>query len=81
VARDYVLDISEDDLADIGSPEPDNLLVFAIVTVPEDRSLISCNLQGPLIINRTTRIARQAISLDTRWSIKHYLLSPAGEGA
>jgi flagellar assembly factor FliW len=46
VARDYVLDISEDDLAAIGSPEPDNLLVFAIVTVPEDRSMISCNLQG-----------------------------------
>jgi flagellar assembly factor FliW len=62
VARDYVLDISEDDLAAIGSPEPDNLLVFAIVTVPEDRSMISCNLQGPLIINRSTRVALQAIS-------------------
>tara|TARA_B100000614_G_C14400411_1_gene433466 strand:+ start:321 stop:764 length:444 start_codon:yes stop_codon:yes gene_type:complete len=79
VAPDYLLDIAEEDLEAIGAPEADDLLVFAIVTIPSDRTRISCNLQGPVIINRRTRLARQAISLDPRWEIKHYLTP--GEGA
>jgi flagellar assembly factor FliW len=73
VVRDYVLDIAEDDLAAIGSPSSDDLLVFAVVTIPADRSLTSCNLQGPIIVHRQQRLARQAISLDLRWKVKHYL--------
>lgn len=75
VARDYVLDISEDDFHSIGNPDPDDLLVFSIVTIPPDQRDISCNLQGPVIINKETRVGRQSISLDTRWEIKHYLAS------
>jgi flagellar assembly factor FliW len=80
VARDYVLDIAEEDLEAIGHPDADDLLVFAIVTIPADRNRISCNLQGPVIINRRTRIARQAISLDPRWEVKHYFFG-GEEGA
>lgn len=79
VARDYVLDIAEEDLEAIEAPDGDDLLVFAIVTIPRDRTQISCNLQGPVVINRRARLARQAISLDPRWEIKHFLT--AGEGA
>ena len=74
IRRDYVLDVSESDLEDIGNPVPEDLLVFAIVTVPEERQKTSCNLQGPIIINRRTRLGRQAISLDPRWRTKHYVL-------
>lgn len=73
VAPNYVLDIAEEDLEGIDSPEADDLLVFAIVTIPRDRTRISCNLQGPLIMNRKSRVGRQAISLDPRWEIKHFL--------
>lgn len=73
VAPHYVLDIPEDDLRSIGDPDLDDLLVFAIVTIPVDQRDISCNLQGPLIINREKRLGRQSISLDQQWEIKHYL--------
>ncbi len=79
VVQEYVLDVSEDDLRAVDSEDGADLLVFAIVTIPADRSQISCNLQGPVLINRRARLARQAISLDQRWEIKHYLTS--GEGA
>ncbi len=78
LVTDYVLDIDEGDIAEIGNPSGDELLVFAIITFAEHESRISCNLQGPLIINRLTRKGRQAISLDPRWSIRHSLLG--GEG-
>jgi flagellar assembly factor FliW len=78
---DYVLDIAEDDLKTIGSPPPEALLVFAIVTIPEDHRDISCNLQGPVIVHREKRLGRQSISLDQRWKIKHYLLQREGRDA
>lgn len=73
VVPDYVLDIPEEDIVSIGSPSAEDLLVFATVTIPDDRRDISCNLQGPVIINREKRLGRQSISLDQRWQIKHYL--------
>ena len=73
VAPQYVLDIAEEDLEAIGSPPPDSLLVFVIVTIPSDGDPVTCNLQGPIVINRKTRVARQAISLDQSWRIKHVL--------
>jgi flagellar assembly factor FliW len=78
VVPEYVLDISEDDLATIGNPAAEDLLVFSIVTIPVEQRDISCNLQGPVIIHREERLGRQSISLDQRWEIKHYLLTREG---
>ncbi|MFP4152223.1 MAG: flagellar assembly protein FliW [Alkalispirochaeta sp.] len=78
VVPEYLLDIPEEDLESIGTPEPDDLLVFAIVTIPQDRRDISCNLQGPLIVNRDRRLGHQSISLDPQWKIKHYLVPREG---
>ena len=71
---DYVLDVPDDDLSSIGYDHEDDILVFAIVTIPEDETKISANLQGPIIINRRAQLGRQSISLDQRWRTKHYVL-------
>lgn len=79
VTPDYVLDIAEEDLAAVGSPDPSELVVFSIVTIPRDGAAVTCNLQGPVIVNRRERLARQAISLSQNWRIKHPL--GVGQGA
>ncbi|MFP4376383.1 MAG: flagellar assembly protein FliW [Spirochaetales bacterium] len=71
---DYLLDVAEEDLQSIGYEEEEDLLVFAIVTVPEDQSKISANLQGPVLINRIQRLGRQAIHQDPQWKTKHLIL-------
>lgn len=71
---DYVLDVPDEDLESIRYDKDEDLLVFAIVTVPDDESKISANLQGPVIINRVEQLGRQAISLDARWHTKHLIL-------
>ena len=73
VEPEYKLDILPSELEEIGSPDGTDLLVFSIVTIPQDDAPIRCNLQGPLIINRKERLGRQAISLDARWEIRHVL--------
>ncbi len=71
---DYVLDVPDDDLQSIGYDRDEDILVFAIVTVPEDETKISANLQGPIIINRRAQTGRQSISVDSRWRTRHYVL-------
>lgn len=70
----YELDVLPQDLDDIGAQSPDDVLVFAIVTIPEDPSKMTANLQGPIIINPKTRCGKQAISLSDKYKVRHYIL-------
>jgi flagellar assembly factor FliW len=71
---DYVLDIPNADLAEIGSPVEDDILVFAIVTIPEESDELTANLQGPVVVNRNKRLGKQSISLNPQWQTKHTIL-------
>lgn len=72
---DYELDIDDQDLSEIGISDPESALVFSIVTIPADGSPMTANLQGPLVINREARRARQAILTDPRWKTKHDIVA------
>ncbi|MFP4113350.1 MAG: flagellar assembly protein FliW [Spirochaetota bacterium] len=71
---DYVLDVADEDLEAIEYESDEDVLAFAIVTIPEDETKISANLQGPIVINRVKQLGRQAISLDQTWKTKHLIL-------
>ncbi|MBN2626888.1 MAG: flagellar assembly protein FliW, partial [Spirochaetales bacterium] len=73
---DYSPGISSEDLEALGVPGEgdENLLVFSIVTIPEDQKRMTANLQGPLLINRHTRQGRQIISGDDRWHVRHLII-------
>lgn len=74
VRSDYLLEVPDEDVELIGNPPGEDILVFAIVTIPTDGSEITCNLQGPLIINRSERIGHQSISLHPAYHTKHGIL-------
>ncbi len=70
----YELKVSEAELKSIGIEGKEDILDFAIVTVPDDPSKISANLMGPIIINKKTRVAKQVISENDKYGVKHYIL-------
>jgi flagellar assembly factor FliW len=74
VRPDYVLEIPDEDLEKIGSPEPESILVFSIVTIPSTGAEITCNLQGPLLVNGKERLGHQSISLHEAYHTKHPIL-------
>ncbi len=78
---DYTPDLAENELAEIGIASGEEPLVFAVVTIPENQALMSANLQGPVVINRRERIARQSISLNPVWKIRHYVLEELSQVA
>jgi flagellar assembly factor FliW len=69
----YKLDLRDEDYKAIEVRKGD-VIDFTIVTVPEDPEKISANLMGPIIINKKTRKARQAISENDEYTVKHYIM-------
>ena len=72
---DYSLDVNDDSLGDIGVSQPDDVLVFAIVTVPGEGAAVTANLMGPLIINKSNRLGMQTVLGDSRWRVKHDIMA------
>jgi flagellar assembly factor FliW len=72
---DYEVNINNEELDGIGIRSPEKALIFSIVTIPQDGSPMTANLQGPLIINRDTRLGKQAILTDERWKTKHDIMA------
>ncbi|MDR2344246.1 MAG: flagellar assembly protein FliW [Spirochaetaceae bacterium] len=72
---DYELDLGDDELSDIGLSSPEAALVFSIVTVPADGGPMTANLQGPVVINRDTRMGKQLILNDPRWKTRHNVMA------
>ena len=72
--NNYKLQVSRADYSQIGLKGKKDVLDFAIVTVPKDPAEMTANLQGPIIVNRHTRIARQVISLNDDYCTKHPIL-------
>ncbi|GHV53788.1 flagellar assembly factor FliW [Spirochaetia bacterium] len=75
IRPDYEMNISNEELAEIGIMSPEKALIFSIVTIPADGSPMTANLQGPLVINRDTRCGKQAILADPRWKTKHDVMA------
>jgi flagellar assembly factor FliW len=70
----YKLMVKEADLKNLKINSSEDILDFTIVTVPEDPAKISANLMGPIIINKRTKIAKQVISENDEYEVKHYIL-------
>jgi flagellar assembly factor FliW len=72
--REYELAVSMNDIEAVGAEGAENLLVFAIVTIPSNPSDMTANLQGPVIINPDKRLGRQVISLSDKYNVRHRIL-------
>ena len=71
---DYKLQVRSEEIQLLQPEAEDDLLDFAIVTVPEDPDKISANLMGPVIVNRKTRVGMQVISENDAYGVKHFIL-------
>ncbi len=74
---DYDPSLPDEEYREIGleGKDDENLLLFSIVTIPPNNHQgMTANLQGPVIINRQSRIARQSISGNLAWNTKHLIM-------
>ena len=73
--KDYEVNITNEELVEIGITSPEKALIFVIVTIPQDGNPMTANLQGPLIINKETMTGMQAVLSDSKWKTRHDIIA------
>jgi len=76
---EYAVPIRPEQLRDLGISTLDDAQVFVIVNKVEQT--LTGNLQGPLVINTTTRSGEQMVLADKRWTTRHALVQLGVEAA
>jgi len=66
----YDLEIADADAEFLGIQKAEDVVVYVIVTIPENPRDMTANLQGPLLINARTKKGRQIISTNSSHLIK-----------
>lgn len=74
IVKDYELDVDDKTLFEIEIESPADVVVFSIITVPNDGGPVTANLQGPIVINRKNNQALQIILSDSKWTTKHNII-------
>lgn len=70
---EYVVQIRPEDLAALQLSDLGSGVVLVILTVPKNPAEITANLLGPLVFNAKTKLARQVVLTDPKFSTKHRL--------
>jgi flagellar assembly factor FliW len=69
---DYSVPIRPDQMSDLALSRLEDAQVFVIVNKVEAQ--LTGNLQGPLVINTTTREGEQMVLAEKRWTTRHPLM-------
>jgi flagellar assembly factor FliW len=77
--KDYEVNIANEELAEIEITSPEEALIFVIVTIPQDGSPMTANMQGPVVINKEKMTGMQAILSDVKWKTKHDIIAELNE--
>jgi len=76
---DYEVNVTNEELVEIGIGSPESAMIFVIVTIPPDGSPMTANLQGPLVINKENMTGMQAVLSDPRWRTRHDIIAELNE--
>lgn len=71
---DYAPKIIKEQIEDLTIEKPEDLLLYAIVTIRENPLESTANLTGPLIINRAKKLGKQIITDDDRYTTREPIL-------
>ena len=72
--QDYDFKLLEDTVEKLEIKDSKDVVVYTIVTIPEDYTKMTANLLGPIIINTKNNQAKQIVLNDTEYTTKHYIL-------
>ena len=75
IVKNYMLTVSENEMNGLDMRCEEDLLDYVIITIPDNIEEMSANLLGPIIINKKTKIGKQAISLNPNYTTKYQILA------
>lgn len=77
--QDYDISLDDETINTLEIEKPEDVLIYAIVVVPEDMTQISMNLKAPVIINTKNNKGAQVILDTDKYSVRHYIVKELRE--
>ena len=74
---DYDVKIKKDELVGLDVGDSDELVLLVILSLKSDPTLMTANLQGPIVINITNRKGRQVVLKSEKYTTRHRLFPEA----
>jgi flagellar assembly factor FliW len=71
---DYMIEVNPKEIEELMVEDLNDVLTYAIVTIPPDYTRMTANLQGPILINTRTNLAKQLVLVNSRHGIRHRLI-------
>ncbi len=75
VVVDYKPEISDSELIELEIDSIEKAVLLCIVNINRDSNRVTINMLGPLVINPEKKCGKQAIALNSDYSIKHDITS------
>jgi flagellar assembly factor FliW len=75
---DYEIRIGSQEMAELAVDSIEELEVYTLVVVPQDRTQIRTNLKAPVLVNPRQRLAKQTILDRSKYPIQFYLAQAQG---
>jgi flagellar assembly factor FliW len=70
----YKIEIHPQEVAELMILSPDLVETYVIVTIPQDPTKMTANLQGPILVNTENTRAKQLVLVNSDYQIQHYIL-------
>jgi flagellar assembly factor FliW len=71
----YRFQISTTDMEDVFATRTEDLVIYAVATIPEDPQRATINLMAPIVINDDRRCGKQVILHESDYSVRHPLFN------
>lgn len=78
---DYTIEVNPKEIEELKVNDVEEISTYAIVTLPADYTKMTANLQGPLLVNNETRLAKQLVLVNSRYKIKHRIFKTDTDNA
>ena len=78
IRPEYGLPLTDENIAFLAAEKPEDLLILALVVIPEDIRSMTANLAGPLVINKNTLHGLQLVLDSEKFPLKYRILQTEG---
>jgi flagellar assembly factor FliW len=78
---DYRIEVNPKEIEELQVTDVRDVETYVVVTIPANPYEMSANLQGPILINTDSRLAKQLVLVNSEYGVRHRLLSEAEEAA
>ncbi|NMC42965.1 MAG: flagellar assembly protein FliW [candidate division Zixibacteria bacterium] len=74
---EYGVEVNPREIDELRVSDVRDVDTYAIVTIPQDFTRMTANLQGPILVNTRSNLAKQLVLVNSTYRIRHLML-PGG---